>query len=43
MGLNYNNADAIKQQISSYLRYPEDLFVGSPDLLRRIEMAIRPH
>ena len=42
MGLNYNNADAIKQQISLYLRYPEDLFVGSPELLRQVQSAIRP-
>ena len=42
MGLNYNNADAIKQQISLYLRYPEDLLVGSPELLRQVQSAIRP-
>jgi spermidine synthase len=42
MGLNYNNAGTIKQQISMYQRYPEDLLVGSPELLRRIELRIQP-
>ena len=42
MGLNYNNADTIKHQISMYQRYPEDLFVGSPELLRTIELRIQP-
>src|SRR5579883_783256 len=41
MGLNYNNADAIKQQISAYRRDPEDLFVGSPELLQRLRLAPR--
>jgi spermidine synthase len=36
MGLNYNNADAIKQEISKYFRYPGDMFSGSPELLEQI-------
>ena len=28
MGLNFNNATEIKQEISQYFRYPSDLFVG---------------
>ena len=28
MGLNFNNANEIKQELSQYFRYPSDLFVG---------------
>jgi spermidine synthase len=42
MGLNYNNADAIKQEISRYFQYPAGLFTGSPDLLGQVQFAAAP-
>ena len=41
MGLNFNNANEIKQQIAAYLRSPRDLFTGSPETLRAIESGFR--
>jgi spermidine synthase len=38
MGINFNNANSIKQQMSRYFRYPRDLFVGSAENLGRIEL-----
>lgn len=40
MGLNYNNAPAIAQQISSFKRFPSDLFVGSPDRIAAISQLL---
>jgi spermidine synthase len=42
MGLNYNNADAIKREIARYAQYPGGLFTGSPDLLRQVQFAAAP-
>ena len=41
MGLNWNDAPAIKRQIENYLQYPRDLFKGSPDELRQVESALK--
>ena len=38
MGINFNNANAIKQQMLRYFRYPPDLFEGSPEHLGQIQL-----
>jgi spermidine synthase len=38
MGINFNNANTIKQQMSRYFRFPRDFFVGSAENLGRIEL-----
>ena len=41
MGLNYNNAPAIKQQIGQFAQYPKDLFKGSDIQIQELETALR--
>ncbi len=41
MGLNWNDAPAIKQQITNYLQFPNGLFKGSPEELQNLESALR--
>ncbi len=41
MGLNFNNAPLIQQEMSDYYRYPEGMFKGSPELLQQVEAALR--
>jgi spermidine synthase len=41
MGLNYNNAPAIKQQIGEYARFPEGLFKGTPEEMQDLAAAFR--
>jgi spermidine synthase len=38
LGINFNNANAIKQQMSRYFRYPRDLFIGSAEHLGQIQV-----
>jgi spermidine synthase len=40
-GLNQYNQDAIYSQMLQYRRYPEGMFVGSPDRLERIRIGER--
>lgn len=40
MNLNWNNAPAIKQQISQYLQYPAGLFKGSPEVMSALDAAL---
>jgi spermidine synthase len=37
MGINFNNSNAIKQEMQAYFRAPKDLFVGSAENLGRIK------
>jgi spermidine synthase len=41
MGLNWNNAPAIKQQIGNYMQYPKGLFKGSPEVMQELDAALR--
>ncbi len=41
MGLNWNNAPAIKQQIGNYMQYPKGLFTGSPETMQELDRALR--
>jgi spermidine synthase len=41
MGLNYNNAPAIRQQIGTYGRFPEGMFKGTPAEIEQIQGAFR--
>ena len=41
MGLNWNNAPAIKQQIGNYMQYPKGLFKGSPEVMQEVDAALR--
>ena len=41
MGLNFNNAPLIKQQIGDYIRYPEGLFKGTPEEMQDLAAAFR--
>lgn len=41
MGLNFNNASLIEQEMSDYYKYPEGMFKGSPELLQQVEAALR--
>jgi len=41
MGLNYNNAPAIRQQIANFARFPEGLFKGTPEEMQDLEAAFR--
>ncbi len=41
MGLNWNNAPAIKQQLSSFLQYPTGLFKGSPEVMKELDASLR--
>jgi spermidine synthase len=41
MGLNYNNAPEIKQEIGRFVRFPEGLFKGTPEEMRDLEEAFR--
>jgi len=41
MGLNYNNAPAIRQEIATYARFPEGLFKGTPEEMQDLEGAFR--
>ena len=41
MGLNWNNAPAIKQQMGNYLQYPQGLFKASPELLQQLQSALK--
>jgi hypothetical protein len=41
MGLNYNNASAIRQEIATYARFPEGLFKGTPEEMQDLEGAFR--
>jgi spermidine synthase len=38
LGINYNNANAIKQEIMRYFQYPRDLFAGSAENLGQIQL-----
>jgi spermidine synthase len=38
MGINFNNSNAIKQEMQAYFRPPKDLFVGSVENLGRIQL-----
>jgi spermidine synthase len=38
MGINFNNSNAIKQEMQAYFRTPKDLFVGSVENLGRIQL-----
>ena len=41
MGLNFNNAPLIKQQIADYARFPQGLFKGTPEEMQDLEAAFR--
>ena len=41
MGLNYNNAPEIKQQIAKYSQFPQGLFAGSQDRMQELSGALR--
>src|SRR5215471_16318844 len=38
LGINFNNANAIKRQMLRYFQYPRDLFEGSPEHLGQIQL-----
>ena len=40
MGLNFNDAPTIKQQISDYFKYPEGMFTGSPERVAELRDAL---
>ena len=40
MGLNYNDAPTIKQQIADYFKYPEGMFTGSPERIAELREAL---
>ena len=41
MGLNYNNAPAIRQEIGNYARFPEGMFKGTPEEMQELAAAFR--
>ena len=41
MGLNYNNAPEIKQEIARYMKFPEGLFKGSPQEIQDLGAETR--
>ncbi len=41
MGLNYNNAPEIRQQIGNYARFPEGMFKGTPEEMQELAAAFR--
>ncbi len=40
MGLNYNSAGTIRWEISHYYKYPDEMFMGSPELLAEVQQAL---
>jgi len=41
MGLNYNNAPEIRQEIGNYARFPEGMFKGTPEEMQELAAAFR--
>ena len=41
MGLNYNNAPEIRQQIANYAKFPEGLFKGTAEEMQELEASFR--
>jgi len=41
MGLNYNNAPEIRQQIANFAKFPEGLFNGTPEEMQDLGAAFR--
>jgi len=41
LGLNYNNAPEIKQQMANYAHFPAGLFKGSPESMQDLSAALR--
>jgi len=41
LGLNYNNAPEIKQEMANYAHFPDGLFKGSPESMQELSAALR--
>lgn len=41
LGLNYNNAPEIKQEMANYAHFPDGLFKGSPQSIQDLSAALR--